>query len=610
MQPLWKYCARMARHRWTLALAMFFAFISAGGLGVGLLGLVPVLDNILGKGVTLPELAARINARTSGVGLGIPQSLINALPTGQFDAVLWLICALIGLTIVGAFANYLHSYLALTVSTQTVAEVRDEVFKRVLHLPLLDLQGRTNDTVSRLLTDANLLQRGLTALTGKAVAQVTKGVFALVAAFVIDWRLSISAMLVSPLLYLVIRKVGRAIRRASKGALKAQSELLEAATEGLHGLRVVKVHTAESLEMERFSARNRDVVREQFRVRTARAIASPLTETIAVIALGLLSLLAARAIISGAMAPANFMVALAALAAAGNSLKPLTTIVQDLYASAAAAQRIDGLMDLAPEPTDEWSVPGATDLPRHARSIEFERIAFTYPGAEGPALDGVSLSIHHGETIAFVGPNGSGKTTLLSLIPRLLEPSAGAVRIDGRDVRAATLRSVRRQIGVVTQETVLFRGSFADNIAYGSPGADRAAIEHAARIARADEFIRQKGGYDAPLAERAQSLSGGQRQRLAIARAVHRDPAILILDEATSMLDADSEHKIAEAIDDFSSGRTCLIVAHRLSTVLHADRIVVMDRGRIVDVGRHDELLERCPLYATLARRQLIPATV
>jgi ABC-type multidrug transport system fused ATPase/permease subunit len=221
----------------------------------------------------------------------------------------------------------------------------------------------------------------------------------------------------------------------------------------------------------------------------------------------------------------------------------------------------------------------------------------------------VSLNILHGEKIAIVGPNGCGKTTLVSLLPRLLVPDAGGGRviIDGHDVAEFDLRSLRRQIGVVTQETVLFRGSIASNIAFGMPDATRERIIDAARRAHADEFIRQiPNGYDADVAEQGASLSGGQRQRLAIARAIMRDPSILILDEATSQIDAESEMHINAALREFGRGRTALVIAHRLSTVLHADRIVVMEGGAIIDVGRHDQLLERCELYRRLSKTQLV----
>jgi ABC-type multidrug transport system fused ATPase/permease subunit len=248
-------------------------------------------------------------------------------------------------------------------------------------------------------------------------------------------------------------------------------------------------------------------------------------------------------------------------------------------------------------------------LARHCESIRFDGVTFTYPRAERPALDQITLEIRHGQRVAIVGPNGSGKTTLLALVPRLFDPNpgSGAVLIDGRNIREVAVRSLRRQIGVVTQETVLFRGTIRGNVAYGADDASEERVVAAAKKARAHEFIAaMPKGYDTPVGEQGLTLSGGQRQRIAIARAILRDPSILILDEATSMIDADSEAKIAEALAEFASGRTCLIVAHRLSTVINADRIVVMDAGRIVDDGTHAELLKRCSVYRLIAENQLV----
>ncbi|MCB9838019.1 MAG: ABC transporter ATP-binding protein [Phycisphaeraceae bacterium] len=609
MTAFWKYARRLGKRRGALALALLFAFISAGGLGAGLLGLVPILKNLLTtNGVAMPQLAQQVNEKLEAFGIRIPQPIIDRLPTDRFETVVWLIGGLIALTILGAAANFMHTWIALTISTNTIADIREAAYTRVIRLPLSGIVGRTSDTISRILVDARTLEQGFASLTGKAVAQLTKGIAAFAAALLIDWKLTLTALVVAPALYTIVRKLGKRIRRASRKALQAQADLLDASTETLHALRVVKAYTAEDAEQARFQTHNQQVVHQELKARTAKAMTAPVTETLSIIALGVLSIAAAKLILSGGMSPDVFIAALGSLAIAGASLKPLSGIVQKLYVASAAAQRLDEVFAIEPE-TGADIGPA---LPRHRATIEFRGIVFAYPGAPTPSINQVSLTIRHGETVAFVGPNGSGKTTLLSLVPRLFEPDAGSVLIDGNDIANVSLGSLRRQIGVVTQETVLFRGTIESNIAYGASGpVEHDRIVRAAVAARADGFIRQKeGGYRAVVGERGLTLSGGQRQRIAIARALLRDPAILILDEATSMIDAESEARIGEAIAEFSKGRTCLIVAHRLSTVLGADRIVVMESGRVVSTGRHEELLETCPVYRSIAGGQLIPTAV
>ncbi|MEL7485407.1 MAG: ABC transporter ATP-binding protein, partial [Planctomycetota bacterium] len=320
--------------------------------------------------------------------------------------------------------------------------------------------------------------------------------------------------------------------------------------------------------------------------------------------IGILAAVAVKAVLDSELDPKNFIVALMAVGIAAASLRPLTGIINEIQAAAAASERVEELMALEPEPGTRERLP---DLPRHTNSVALDGITFTYPGAERPALRDVSIEVVHGERVAFVGPNGSGKTTLLSLIPRLFDPDAGRVLIDGLDITEHSNASLRSQIGVVTQETVIFPGTIRSNIAYGAKHATEEQILDAANRAHAMPFIEQLGeGLDTPVGEQGLTLSGGQRQRIAIARAILRDPAVLIMDEATSMIDADSEAHITEAINEFSRGRTTLVVAHRLSTVVNSDRIAVLDAGTLIDQGTHSELLDRCDVYRTLARTQLV----
>jgi ABC-type multidrug transport system fused ATPase/permease subunit len=629
MGAFWTFARRMTRHRGLLAASLVFAGLSAGGLGAGLLGLYPILQNILPeagrRGRTLAELVAPAVERASRLGIEVPASWLERLPTDPFTTVVWVVVGLGALTVAGAACNFLHAYCSLTIVSRVIANIRRDAFRRAVHLPLRTVIGAgSSDTVSRIVYDSATLASGLNALLSRATAQVTKGAAAMVVAFVLDWRLALVAVVVAPVLATVMRKLGKRIRRASRRALQSQAELYRMANQtlGPAGLRVVKVYTTERMEAGRFHRINKEVVRQELRVRTARALASPLIETLTIFVLGGLALVAAKAIITGDLDPRRFLLVFGSLGMAAAQLKPLTGFINDIQQASAAAERIGHLLGMETEPGQGRDAAGRRrpNLPRHRESIVFEGVTLTYPGAEAPALAEVSLAVRRGETVAVVGPNGSGKTTLLSLVPRLFDPERGRVLVDGRDIREYSVRSLRRQVGVVTQEVVLFHDTIRANIAYGAEGAGatEAQVREAARRARAEEFILEKPeGYDTVVGEGGATLSGGQRQRLAIARAILRDPAILLLDEATSMIDADSEARIAEALAEFvrgdgsgapgeRAGRTCLVVAHRLSTVMNADRIVVMDGGRIVDQGGHEELLGRCAVYRLIAQNQLL----
>ena len=609
----WHYAKRMLRRRRLAAGTVVFSIVSAGGLATGLVASGEVLRLILATDPTssLRSVVEAQVAKGGWIATVVPASLVEMLPTDRLAGVALILAGLCVLTVFGAIANFLHQYCSLTLSMVTIAELRLEAFRHALRLPLGTVLRRgPTEIVSRITRDCAELERGFSALTSKALAQVTKGAAAFAAAVWFDWRLTIAAVVVAPVIVSVLRKFGKRIRRSSRNTLIAYEDLLRAANESMQGLRGIKTATAERAARRRFGRANRRVVREDRRARVARAISAPLVEMLAIFLIAGLALLAAREILAGRMQFERFILTLGALAVAGGSFRPLTGLLNDIQAASAPAERLHEILATPAEGMRERDLPA---LPQHARTIAFDAVRFRYEGAERDAVRGVSLTIRHGEFVAIVGPNGCGKTTLASLLTRLFDPTEGAVRIDGTDLQGVSLVSLRRQVGVVPQEPLLVRGTIRENILLGldagsaETNATAASMDRALRLAHAAQFVAAlPKGLDNELGEGGTGLSGGQRQRLAIARALMRDPAVLILDEATSQIDAESEAQISAAIDEFRRGRTLIAIAHRLSTVRSADRIVVMDQGVILDAGSHGELLSRCELYQRLVATQLV----
>jgi ABC-type multidrug transport system fused ATPase/permease subunit len=614
MDDFWHFAKRMLQYRRLLTIGMSAAVIDAlcafGGIGA----LLWIVDQFFSKHQDMQKLiATKLDDPWVQWAVGDLSFLASYVPGAPFWGFVFVLGLIFVLAMIGASMRFTHQIAVVSAALRTCRTIRRQAFFRLVSTPMACVfSDNSADSLSRVVRDAASMSQGFTALLGKAVRNILIGSVALIWALIINWQLTLIFLIGGPIVYICIRKFGKRIRRATKYAMRAYGEMVGLIQESVQGLAVVKVHGAEGQARRHFNQVNRKVLRQELRARIAKAVSPPAIELVGIIGIMGVSVLAARLVLTpGGPEPSEMLKVLGFLGFSGTSLKPLANLNNNLQAASAAATRLRELIALPVEangPEATGSVGEA--LPRHGATVRFEAVRYTYPGADRPAIDGINLAAEHGQTVAIVGANGSGKSTLLSLLPRLLEPETGRVLIDGYNIAEVSLRSLRQQMAMVTQQTVLFKGTISDNIAYGHPEASEAQIRAAAEAAMAHEFIAAlPEGYEAYLGEGGSGLSGGQRQRLAIARAVLRDPAILILDEATSQIDAESEQRITEVLSRLRAGRTTFVIAHRLSTVIDADQIVVMENGGIIAQGTHAELLERSEVYRGLTHRQLQPTS-
>jgi len=504
----------------------------------------------------------------------------------------------------GVFAA-LRFYLMSWLGERVVADIRDAVYRKVVRLdPSFFEVTRSGEVLSRLTTDTTLVQ----SIAGAGISIALRSSINLAGALVMlaltSPRLMGWILLLVPAVIVPLIVVGRWVRRLSRDAQDGIADSSGLAGETLNAIQTVQAFTLEALQGERFQRSVESAFAAATRRNRIRALLTALGITLVFGAITLVLWLGAHAVLNGEMSGGELGQFLLYAVFVAGSAAALTEMWGEVQRAAGATERLVELLEAEPAIRPPVA-PVELPAPGTGR-IEFRDVTFSYPSRpDSRALDGFSLEIAPGETVAFVGPSGAGKSTTFQLLLRFYDPQSGVIRVDGVDLAAARPQDVRRRIGLVPQDTVLFGASARENIRYGRPEATDAEIEAAARAAAADGFLRElPEGYDTFLGERGARLSGGQRQRIAIARAILKDPPILLLDEATSALDAESERVVQEALERLMEGRTTIIIAHRLATVLKADRIVVMDHGRIVDSGRHAELIERNPLYARLAELQ------
>ena len=522
---------------------------------------------------------------------------------GKKEHMLYLLPPLVVfLYLVKGCLAYAHNYQMSYIGNSIVTRLRDQLFASLQRQPLSFFDGEaTGVLMSRLTYDVNLLQDAVT----RAITSLFKDSFTVLGLaaviFYREWRLALLAMAVFPLAVLLIVHLGKRIRRISHQSQVANSHLYTVLQESLIGQRIVKAFTREDYEQQRFFKANWDYFRTRMRLNATRELSPPAMELLGSFGMAAIIFYGGYAVIQGTSTPGTFFSFLAALLMLYQPIKSLSGVQNTIQEGLAAAVRVFGLMDREPEIQD---ASDAVALPLIQREIACRGVAFAYAG-DRPVLQDIDLTVGRGELVALVGPSGAGKSTLLNLLPRFYEVGRGTIRIDGQDIRRSTLGSLRGQIGVVTQQTILFNDTVRHNVAYGRLDAGEDEIVAALKAAHAHDFVMAlPQGLETVIGEQGVRLSGGERQRLAIARALLKDPPILILDEATSSLDSESEREVQQALDRLITGRTTLVIAHRLSTVRNADRIVVLDEGRIVETGPHTDLLQKDGLYRRLYEMQ------
>jgi subfamily B ATP-binding cassette protein MsbA len=502
-------------------------------------------------------------------------------------------------------ADYLQSYLMVSVEQGVIRDLRGRLYAHLQRLSLSFFHARRTGTLmSRVTNDMEYLRASIASGVSNLVKDGLTLTGMLVFMFETSWRLSLLSLLVLPPVAIALAVIGRKMRKRSGQAQERMGEITSILQETIAGVRVVRAFGMEGYEQGRFDTANDRFFRAFTRLRQVSAAARPLSEfAIVVVAIAMLWFGGREIFVHHSMPPEAFMGFVVALLSTISPVKSLAEVNSNVQQGVAAGERVFALLDTRPEVEDR---PGARPLPRFADRIRYERVSFHYHDGE-PVLEDLSFELARGEVVALVGSSGAGKSTTMDLLARFYDPIAGRVTLDGVDLRDATVASVRGQLGIVTQETILFHDTVRNNIAYGLSDVSDDAVRAAAAAAHADGFIdRLPLGYDTVIGDRGARLSGGERQRLAIARALLRNPPVLLLDEATSSLDTESERLVQEALERLMHDRTVLVIAHRLSTVQHADRIVVLERGRVVETGPHRELIERDGVYRRLYNLQFV----
>jgi subfamily B ATP-binding cassette protein MsbA len=546
-----------------------------------------VIDNILQS----KALPGRLGHAVTGIFGQGPYAVLN-----------FAVAAVAGIAIVGAVSAYFEKYLTTSVSQWVGHDLRRTIYHHIQRLSLAEHdKARTGDMITRVTSDIEVIQAFIdSALLGIVVNLMTLASMIAVM-FYLNWRFTLIALSVMPVLFVVVYRYTGRIKKASRAVRRKEGDLLSVVEEVLTSIRVVKAFAREDYEQTRFDSESLANVEAGLQARTLKARLAPVVEVIVAAGTCLVLGYGARLALAGQLSAGVLVVFLLYLGKMYKPMRDLSKMTDTVSKALVGYERVQEVLDIESLVRD---APGARRAPRFTGQVEFDRVSFGY-GADKPILKDVSFKIESGQVAAIVGPSGAGKTTVVSLIPRFYDPLSGQVVIQGADIRRYQLKSLRDQMSFVLQDTLLFRATIWENIAYGKPGAPASEIRRAAKLANAHDFIEaMPDGYDTMVGERGVTLSGGQRQRIAIARAVIRDTPILILDEPTAGLDAVSEQAVMEALDRLMQGRTSVVIAHRLGTIRHADVIFVIKDCELAEQGTHDALMARNGVYAELHRIQ------
>jgi subfamily B ATP-binding cassette protein MsbA len=575
-------------------LASVFMGFSAIFDGISLAMIVPMADKVLtNKKIIIPtKLPAFLSTLVERINNTQPIVLLG-----------YMIFGIILLFLLKGLFGFLQSYFMSDIGQKVVRDIRDKLYAKLQTLSLdYFTHRRGGELISRITNDVKLVENAVSYGSSDLVYQGAQVLIFLFITLFLYFKLALISFILVPLISFPIIKVGRVLRKLSRKSQEKMADINSLLYETIIGTRIVKAFNMEPYEVQKFKHANSDYYKISMKSIKRLLLLGPSTEFFGCLAGVFILFWGGRDVIAGRVSFGVFGLSMGSLLSLVRPFKKLSQVNSINQQAVAASQRIYEVLET--EPTVQ-EAPGAVALAGFKSSVVFEDVWFSY--ADNEVLKGINLEVKKGQMVAVVGPSGSGKTTLLDLIPRFYDPKKGRVLIDGRDAKGLTFRSLRQQIGIVTQETILFNDTIRANIAYGNMTASSSQIEQAAIQAHAQEFIQHlPGGYDTIIGDRGMKLSGGERQRIAIARALLKNPPILILDEATSQLDSQAERIVQEALDRLIQGRTVFIIAHRLSTIRNAQRIVVLERGIITEEGCHNELLAKGGLYNRLYSMQEI----